>query len=176
MAKRIDKDTEVLIANNTRGGFFYSSKNGDSIIDLNDFGDEEYVSFGELKTIMGSKRSILQQGKLIIIDVEDNDITVEDVVKSLRLEDTYEQFNKMSCGDELSVETLENFISNSSTKELEQIVQDPKCKLKEVLLETAVSMHRRGVLSDYNKMQVISKTINSKDSQQYWIDVEIPTM
>lgn len=181
LAKKIDKETEILVANHVHGGFIYISQAKGSIIDLENFGNEEYVTFGELKTIMGSKRDILQDLKLLLLDVEDEDVTLDDVIASLRVKDTYAQLKEIAGKKDIDVHTIENFILTGTEKKLKEILSDPDSKLRLPILETAVALQREGKLKDYNKMQIIAGTIESgkkddTDAQVYWIDAKIPTV
>lgn len=175
MAKRtkIDPDVEVIVMNNVRGSFFYKSRNGDLVLDLTEFGDEEYVTFGDLKKMMASKRVFLEKLKLIIVGVEDDEITVDDVVASLRLTDTYSEL-KAACEGEIGAQGIENYITNSSLEDLEKTLGSDKTKLKATIVETAVVMYRKGELTDYNKMRVIAQKIGKKDFGNYWNDANLP--
>ena len=63
--RRVDPDTEVIVMNNVKGSFFYKSRDGQTVLDLDEFGDEEYVTFGELKKMLAQKRAILEKLKLL---------------------------------------------------------------------------------------------------------------
>ncbi|MBO1087251.1 hypothetical protein [Enterococcus mundtii] len=175
MVKRskIDQDVEIVVMNNVRGSFFYKSRNGDLVLDLDEFGDEEYMTFGDLKKMMASKRVILEKLKLIIVGVEDDEITVEDVVDSLRLTDTYNELKATSNG-EIRATGIEDFILESTTDELSKTLNSSKTKLKNTIMETAVVMYRDGKLTDYNKMKLFAEKIGRKDFSTYWLDADLP--
>ena len=79
---RIDKDTEITVVNNTHGAFVYFFK--DISLELDEYGDEDTLTFGELKTISsGRHKKVLQNLLLLITDVDDDELTVNDVVKQL---------------------------------------------------------------------------------------------
>lgn len=171
--KKIDQDVEVIVMNNVRGSFFYKSRNGDLVLDLTDFGDEQYVTFGDLKKMMASKRVVLEQLRLVIVDVEDEEVTVNDVVESLRLADTYKELES-ACDGEIGQYGIENFIKESELSELDKKLSSKKTKLKNTIVETAVVMYRNGELTDYNKMKLIAEKIGRKDFGSYWQDADLP--
>lgn len=171
--RRVDPDTEVIVMNNVKGSFFYKSRDGQTVLDLDEFGDEEYVTFGELKKMLAQKRAILEKLKLIIVDVDSEDFDADDVIASLRLTDTYNEL-KSATGGDISATGIENFILNAESKDLEKTLASEKSKLKISILETAVELYRQGKLTDYNKMQVFSRYAGGSNYANFWIDAEIP--
>lgn len=171
--KRIEQDVEIIIANNVRGSFFYKSRNEDLILDMDEYGDEEYVTFGDLKKMMAQNRSILEKLKLVVVAVDHDDITVEEVVEALRLKDTYSELNSIT-EDGFELDGIESFIETSSQEELEKILNSNKTKLRSTIIETSVVMYREGKLKDYNKMKLIAEKIGRKDFQSYWLDTDLP--
>lgn len=174
--KRIDKDVEVKIANATRGGFYYMSQKNDFIIDFTEFGNEDYVTYEELRN-MNNRTKYLKNLSLVIVEVLDDSVSIEDIVKSLKIEDAYNEL--VSLGDEklkdvdyINMEIFEEFLKDSDVKEVEKILSNDKSKVRYALQETASYMRREGDLSDYNKMTVIANKSGFKDSGRFWADVE----
>lgn len=173
--KKIDKETEIIIVNNTSGGFFYQSPNGSLIIDLDNHGDEDYITFGDLKTMMARKRGILEKLNLIITEVVDGECTVDDVVEALRLKDTYAELRSLSDDDEIetySIDIIENFVIDNTHEKIQKVLMSEKSKVKGRIFEAAVNLYRGKKLTDYNKMQVIAESMGHKDFQTYWMDSE----
>lgn len=175
MSKRtkIEQDVEIIIMNNVRGSFFYKSRSGDLILDLDEFGDEEYVTFADLKRIMASNRAILETLKIVIVDVDSDDYTIDDVVAALRLSDSYNEL-KSVCDGEFGMNSISDYINTASEEELGKILSSSKTKLKNNILETAVVMYREGSLTDYNKMKLFAEKIGRKDFSSYWLDANLP--
>ena len=73
--RKIDKDTEIEIKNNTRGSFFFTTRSGELVIDLNEYGDSDRISFGELTKISGRIRKILSHLDIVITVVISKDNT-----------------------------------------------------------------------------------------------------
>lgn len=172
--KKIDKDLEVVIANNTTGGFFYKSPDNTLIIDLDEKGDEDYVTFGQLKTMMSRNRKILKDLTILLVDVTDDEFTLEDVIKALRLNDEYSELKSIAKDGEYDTETIHDFVIESETDRLVKILESKNSKLKHRIFEAAVVAYRSGELSDFNKMQAIARAMGHKDFHNYWMDSEIP--
>ena len=171
--RRVDPDTEIIVMNNVKGSFFYRSQGDGLVLDLDHFGDEEYVTFGDLKKMMKRKRVILEKLKLIIVDVDSEEYTVDDVVAALRLTDTYNELKSITDG-EIGATGIEEFILNSESEDLERLMASKKSKLKNTILETAVELYRKGRLSDYNKMRTFAKYTGGKYFADFWKDAELP--
>lgn len=175
--KRIDKDVEVIVANNTTGGFFYQAPNGSFIIDLENNGDEDYVSFGDLKSIMARKRKLLENLDLIIIDVLDEEFTAQDVVEALRLTDPYAELSslKEDEDDAITTELIKDFVVSADSDKLVKMLTSPKSKLKNRIFEASVEAYREKDLVDMNKMQAIAKAMGHDEFHAFWQDSEIPS-
>ena len=110
MAK-IDKDLEITVVNNIRGSFVYSNRG--TIIELDSFGDEDFLTYGELKTMVsGRYKSLLQNFSLLITDVDSDEYTLEDVIKQLKLSKYYEKIKSLTDEDDSEVDqdVFEDFI------------------------------------------------------------------
>ena len=89
--KKMDLDIEVLVQNNRRGILNYNDGRG-ALIELQEYGDEEYVSMRTLKSLStGRNKNLLRTLSLIIIDVIDEEVTLEDVLAELRLTKYYDK-------------------------------------------------------------------------------------
>lgn len=175
--KRIDKDFEVSIVNNLHGGFFYSSPNGDFIIDMENYGDEDYVSFGDLKSMMSRNRKFLVNLYLVITDVVGDEYTLEEVISSLKLKDSYDELlslsdEKLSEVDFIDIENVSDFVREAEPEKIAKILENRKSKLRLTIADVATDMYREGDLSDYNIMKVVSEKLGHEDVQSFWADIE----
>lgn len=175
--KRIDKDFEVSIVNNSRGRFFYSSPNGDFIIDMEEQGDEDYVSFGDLKSLMSRSRKFLIDLDIVINDVIGDEYTLEEVITSLKLKDSYDELlslngEKLSEVDNIDITIIEEFVKETKPEKIDKILKNKKSKVRYALAEAIVAMYRDGELSDYNVMKDTAENLGHDDIQAFWTDVE----
>lgn len=175
--KKIDKDTEITIANNTKGAFFYSNKNASLIINLNEYGDEDSISFSELKTILGDKRMILTDLILIITDVVDEECTIEDIVKALKLSDSYNEYlsltnEKLGEVEHIDIRGVEEFVQDATAEEIGKILGNKKSKVRYAIAETAADLYKNKELSDWNKMKAVAEKLGHSDISSFWKDIE----
>lgn len=179
--KRIDKDFEVSIINNLHGSFYYSSPNGNFIIDMDEHGDEDYVTFGDLKSLMSRGRKVLQNLNLVINDVVGDEYTLEDVVKSLKLEDSYNELlslsdEKLSEVDYIDIDLISDYVKEAEPEQIAKILGNRKSKLRYAIAEASTELYREGELSDYNVMISIAEQLGHEDVQAFWNDIEATNM
>lgn len=175
--KRIDKDFEVSIVNNLHGGFYYSSPNGDFIIDMENHGDEDYVRFGDLKSLMSKNRKFLINLNIVINDVVGDEFTLEDVIKSLKLQDSYNEL--MSLGDKklsevelIDIEIVQDFVKSAGADKIAKVLGNKKSKLRYSIAETCAYLYKEGDLTDYSVMKSVAEELGHTDVQSFWTDIE----
>jgi hypothetical protein len=76
----VDRDVEVVIVSNCLGSFFYENPRMSMVIDLQHIDDEEYITVGDLRTILNSNRKILEGFDILITEVLDDRYTLDDVL------------------------------------------------------------------------------------------------
>lgn len=176
--KTIDRNTEIVIRNNTHGGFFYESRTQDMVIDLNEYGDEDRVLFGELVKNASRLRKVLNNLNIVIVEViSDEDVTIKDVVERLKIQKAYEELL------ELMDETLDNvdyipddivseFVLESSAADIEKIFDKKKSSLHFTVAEAITELYKTDEVFDINKMHVVSRFLNYRNPNDYWNEVE----
>lgn len=175
--KKIDKETEITIVNGRHGGFFYKSQTGDLIIDMTDFGDEDSVTYGQLKQMLSRNRNLLKEMTLIISSVEDEKITLEDVITSLKLTDSYNELmslldEKLDEVDYIDITKIDEFIQESSAEKIGSILGSKKSKVRYIVAESATELYKENNLTDYNKMKVVAEDLGHSNIQSFWEDIE----
>ena len=172
--KSIDKDTEIVIANNTYGMFVWESRSGDMSIELNEHGDEEYVSYRELRQL----KKYLANMKLVITAVNDDDVSIMDVARGLRIDDVYleyfdliEELNEEEANkeDEIVIDDFEDFIVDSYVDEFEEAL---KSKMRPTVINTSVELYKTGQLVNRDKTKLIQKTRPKDVREDFWSDIE----
>lgn len=140
--RKIDKDTDIEITSNVRASFSYLDKKGTSI-ELDNHGDTEFITFGELKTMASGKyKKTLQNMYVLITDVDDEDFTVDDVLKQLRLDKHYNRAKEILDVDELTVDAFDYFVEIASIEEISKAIKHES--LVAVLTESAVDLYKQG--------------------------------
>lgn len=171
--KQIDKNTEVLLTNNTHASYVYLSPNESVLFKLPNQGDEDYIAFGDLKTMVSRQRQFFEGGRVLITAVDEEGLDIADVYDSLRLTKVENDFTK-TFGDygEFAPEVarFEEFVLESEDVEFKKAISKSG-PFHMALIETAVKLQQEGKLTDYNKMTAIQESRNSEFSDDLWKDI-----
>lgn len=174
--KLIDRDTEVVIANNTYGMFVWESRNGDTSIVLEEHGDEEFITYGELRKL----KKYLANMDIIItaVNSDDDDITIMDVARGLRIRKVYEDYFKFienmdedEADQEMNVDvdSIEDFILDSDVDEYKEAFDST---LKEAIIEASVELYKRHELGEHGKIRLIQKSRPKDERGDFWSDID----
>lgn len=121
----MDLDIEVLVQNNRRGILNYNDGRG-ALIELEEYGDEEYVSMRTLKSLStGRNKTLLRTLSLIIIDVIGEEVTLEDVLEELRLTKYYDKAKEdMAIEEDLNAEVIDKFLDDASLDDIKRVMKN----------------------------------------------------
>lgn len=177
MAKKVNQDVDVIIANNTYGGFIHVRRNGDLVLELAEHGDDNVVTFGELKKEASKLKRAFNDLSIVITGVDSDEFTIEDVVKELRLNDVYNELlslgeDKLADVSDIDIDIVRDFIEDSDFEDIEKLLKSKKSKLKRTIVETVVEMYKSGEVSDYNKMRLISEYLGYENEAHLWGDMK----
>lgn len=174
---QINKDLEITVVNNVRGSFVYSNRG--TRIELDSFGDEDFLTYGEIKTMVsGKNKSLLQNFSLLITEVDSDEYTLEEVLKQLKLLKYYEKIKSLTDDDELDVnqDIFKDFIKDSTLSELTEKLKDTN--LKYPLIDTAVELYKHKDFNDYDKRKAVADAIgvgsggdDSENFDEYFRDI-----
>lgn len=175
----IDKNVEVVLVNNTFSRFIYDNPRVSTTFDMLAYGDEEYITVGDLRTMVNSSRKIFEGFSLLITEILDDEYTLEDLLVFLGLDRKYEEYFSMtpnSTNDMVAVGDIQTFILKSKPQRFEQMLESMSDKLRNRIIETSIVLFKLGQFGDYQKMQVIRKIVNDDvflDAEDTEIDVEV---
>lgn len=153
----IDRNTEVIIVNNTFGAFFYSNPRMTEIVDMENYGDEQYITVGDLRIIANTSKSVLESFSLLIVDILDDQYELEDLLNFLGLLDKYEEFYNL--GDDRGINNINNFILKSPFKTFESTINSVNSKLRDKIIQNSVLLFRTKKLNDYQKIRAIEEIV-----------------
>ena len=174
----VDRNVEVVVVSNTIGRFYYENPRMVNIIDLHHIGDEEYVTVGDLRTILNSSRKILEGFQLLLTEVVNPEYDLEDVLIFLGLDRKYEEYFSLTGKKNgiADVNDMKNFLIKTPVKTFEKIMENIDPKLRTRIIEAAVTLFKLKEFGDYNKMQIIESYVNDElfdDAKETEIDEEI---
>lgn len=136
--KRYDDNDEILVRNGFRGTLHFLAPKSRYLYTFNDFGDELYIEFGDLKMAKsGDYIKFFQNNWLLIED--------EDALKQLRLDKFYT--NALSYEDMLSIFDL-------PLDEIEEVMNSINDDQKGVIASLAIDQIESNQLND---IRIINK-------------------
>ena len=167
--KVIDRNTEVVITNNIYASFNYSDRG--IHFELSEFGDEDYLTFGELKTLSTSKsKRVLQNMHILVTEVlTEEDIELEDVLEQLKLDKHYKIVRDLFGVEEVTTDSFKDFLKESSAKEIKEVFKKHGF-LKSILSETAVELYKKSDI-DAGVMEEILTGLGIKDVYSFLDDI-----
>lgn len=153
---RVDRDTEVVLMNNTFGRYIHNNPRISMVIDLERYGDEEYVTVGDLRTIANTNKKIFEGFDLVIVDVPSGENTVQEVVEFLGLGKYYADYF-MAVGTENG--TLTDFVLKTSEEQFERNLNSMDKGLRNKVIDLSIKLFKMKKLRDYGKMEVIQDIV-----------------
>ncbi|KRL07922.1 hypothetical protein [Liquorilactobacillus hordei] len=172
--KLIDKDTEIYIQNNTHGSYFWESPHKTSMVKFEGQGDEDIMTFGDLRVMVAQSRKLFKDMRLIISEVIDDEYTILDVAKALHLDDTYNSYfddlldlgaKNIDTSYRIDAEDIVFFIQESDMGDFKKVL---KTNLKNTLIETTMSMNT----VDSNKSDTVAKLVNTNMDDDILSDIK----
>ncbi|MCP3925545.1 MAG: hypothetical protein GY714_23495 [Desulfobacterales bacterium] len=156
--KKIDKDLDILIMNNVGGDWVYQEKGiGGGYWNIAQFGDTEIMTVQQLQRMKASEPAHLMKLWVVLVDVysDDEDITIDDVIKFLGLDKLYNQEIKPNQIDDIILNTTDFYQFNNM---LDKISSD---MLRRVI-DRAVMLYKEGRFNDPTKMEVFKKKMGNE--------------
>ena len=173
----VDKDVEVIVRNNTFYRFVYENNRIMTSFDMEKYGDEEYVTVGELRTMVNSNRKIFEDFIILIVDILDDNYTLYDLLIYLGLEKKYDEyFSVASDYEEQQIGDLKTFITKSSADSFIGLFESMGDKLRSRVIDMSIKLFKLGKFNDYSKMQIIRKYTSDEiflDAEDTEIDIHM---
>lgn len=172
--KSIDKNVEVVVANNTYGTFVWESRNGETSIVLEEHGDDEFLTYGELRKL----KKYLENMELVITEVNEDGVSIMDVARGLRIDDVYEEYfdlieetdaNEVDSEADIDINEFEDFILESDDDEFKQVLES---KLRDVIISGSVELYKNQKLASHSKTRMIRDTRPKAERDTFWSDIE----
>lgn len=154
----VDGNTELVLVNNNFGAYYYEHPRMTTVIDMEKYGDETYVTVADLRVIVNSSRKVLEGFKLLITEVVDENYELVDVISYLGLDKAYAEYftmNPKDRQDTVSLDDISEFIKKAPVSKFESVLEEVDEKLVLKIIETAVAMFKIGEFGDYRKMQIM---------------------
>ena len=170
LRKMLTRDTEVLIMNNTQGGFYYKCPKTNMEINMLEFGDTEVVTIELLEAMKNRSRIAFKNYCIMIVDVYpeaeyEDVIEIGDVLNYLGIADLYNVVSDEleNNGDLYSEDFFDNLIINKSRDEFEKIAKKMNRKLLIQLAHRSVLLYQTGRFDSRYKMEFIQEKLGMED-------------
>ena len=170
LRRLLNRDTEVLVMNNTQGTFYYYCPKTHMSIRLEEFGDSEIVTMEVLEGMKNRGKSIFKNYYLVILDVypEENlvdEIDVSDVLTYLGISDLYETINDEleKYGDIYSDEFFDSLLLDKDLDDFKRILDKMHLGLARRLATRAHVLFKDKEFDSGNKMNLIQEKIGVED-------------
>ena len=170
LRRLLNRDTEVLVMNNTQGTFYYYCPKTHMSMRLEEFGDSEIVTMEVLEGMKNRGKSIFKNYYLVILDVypEENlvdEIDVSDVLTYLGISDLYETINDEleKYGDIYSNEFFDSLLLDKDLDDFKRILDKMHLGLARRLATRAHVLFKDKEFDSGNKMNLIQDKIGVED-------------
>lgn len=152
--KRVTKDVEVVVMNNTNGKLFYRCPKTSTIIEMQGFGDTETLTIEQLNVMKNSQKSMLEKFWIVLVDVEDDEISLEDVLEQLRIKKLYNGFT-------FSEDAIDNLITETTYEEFQSEIRKMKNNLVLIVAQRMKILNKEGEFGDSYKMKFLAEYMGS---------------
>jgi len=167
--KAIPLDTNIIIVNNTgSGGFFYSHERIEHVIDLKEPTSHEQKTLADLKIISQFSKNIFSEYGILIVDVLDEEYTLEDVYAYLDIMPVYDELMILAKNEDgFDTGMFERFAIKSSLKAFTQTIVKLTIPAQKRLIQALFHAYKDKVISNnqagYDKCQFVARILKMED-------------
>lgn len=152
-----NKSIDVEIMNIAGGEVFYRCPKTHSEITLESVGDTETVDLDFLMTMKNRHKGLFTRYIIAIVDVYDDEITIEDIITYLGIGDLYKE------AERLDANYIEDLILNTDAIEFSEIIDRLNIALVHRIGERALDLFKNGQFDSRYKCDSIERKLQMKD-------------
>ena len=145
----IEDNLKIEIKANRRGATVLKTKGTNLFKKLQKRGAKARIKFEDLDAIMGEKPQLLTKGVISIVRPVSKDVSLEDIIEELGLEDIY--FNE----DKISTNYIESVLSDKVDASKFSSLLYSSEDMAKTLLDSAIDLHSQGKFNDGTKISVL---------------------
>lgn len=144
---QIPKDVECVVMSLCNGELVYRDRRTSRLFEFPELGDSEIMTIEELSTMKNLARKFFKNSYITVVDVLDDEYTLEDVYEYLQIKTNTEI---------LCAEDMDDIILDMDIDDFRTILQNRKeGGLRQRIVERAIKLYEDGEFNDYSKMKVI---------------------
>ena len=146
---QIPKDVECVVMSLCNGELVYRDRRTSRLFEFPELGDSEIMTIEELSTMKNLARKFFKNSYITVVDVLDDEYTLEDVYEYLQIKTNTEI---------LCAEDMDDIILDMDVNDFRTILQNRKeGGLRQRIVERAIKLYEDGEFNDYAKMKVIKE-------------------
>lgn len=153
--KVIGREIEVSFINNSNAIFTYQDKKTMNTYKMSNYGDIDYITVDELLRMKNTSPRILTEYMILLVDVLDDEINIDDVVRHLGLTMYYDKV--------FSTEEVDEMLIKYPFAKFEKLFKPLNDFYKAKIIERAVDLFKEKKFTDYQKMQLIKEVTKNPD-------------
>ena len=144
---QIPKDVECVVMSLCNGELVYRDRRTSRLFEFPELGDSEIMTIEELSTMKNLARKFFKNSYITVVDVLDDEYTLEDVYEYLQIKTNTEI---------LCAEDMDDIILDMDIDDFRTILQNRKeGGLRQRIVERAMKLYEDGEFNDYSKMKII---------------------
>ena len=144
---QIPKDVECVVMSLCNGELVYRDRRTSRLFEFPVLGDSEIMTIEELSTMKNLARKFFKNSYITVVDVLDDEYTLEDVYEYLQIKTNTEI---------LCAEDMDDIILDMDIDDFRTILQNRKeGGLRQRIVERAMKLYEDGEFNDYSKMKII---------------------
>ena len=143
----IPKDIECVVMSLCNSELVYRDKRTTRLFEFPELGDSEIMTIEELTTMKNLARKFFKNSYITVIDVLDDEYTLDDVYSFLQIKTETEIFEASDMDD---------IVLDLDIADFKRILQNKKeGGLRQRIVERAIKLYNDGEFNDYSKMKAI---------------------
>ena len=144
---QIPKDVECVVMSLCNGELVYRDRRTSRLFEFPELWDSEIMKIEELSTMKNLARKFFKNSYITVVDVLDDEYTLEDVYEYLQIKTNTEI---------LCAEDMDDIILDMDVNDFRTILQNRKeGGLRQRIVERAMKLYEDGEFNDYSKMKII---------------------
>jgi hypothetical protein len=165
--RKILKDSEAVIVNNSGAFIFYKDDTLGVEIELPSYGDQDIVEIEVLRRMAMKSKGFFERYWILVVDFicDDDRIEIEDVYDYLGISKYYKGMDELPSGD-----FFDDLLLNDSIRDFKKYVEKLNPKLMTQLCNRAMALYQEGTFDSSQKINIIENKIGR---EQFFNDMKI---
>lgn len=165
--RKILKDSEAVIVNNSGAFVFYKDDTLGVEIELPSYGDQDIVEIEVLRRMAMKSKGFFERYWILVVDFicDDDRIEIEDVYDYLGISKYYKGMDELPSGD-----FFDNLLLEDSIGDFKKYVEKLNPKLMTQLCNRAMALYQEGTFDSSQKINIIENKIGR---EQFFNDIKI---